>query len=157
MDFFGVAARLVERPLAPGIGAGRGGATPEEDLERLVHAAAAGFLEMLVCKRHRIWILHTITGPAAVQWLLPYVAPADARLLVDHAHRSVVAMYLAFGEPYAPLAHLRETADDWSPLIQRAVASRSVHGIKLIDALVRFDRGDDLLMRSVAEQWFAWT
>ena len=41
-------------------------------------------------------------------------------------------------------------------LIRRAADSRSVHGIKLIDALARFDRDADPVWRSVAEQWFEW-
>ena len=41
--------------------------------------------------------------------------------------------------------------------LRRAADSGSVHGLKLVDALARFDRGDDPLWRSVAAQWFEWT
>jgi hypothetical protein len=41
--------------------------------------------------------------------------------------------------------------------VQRAVASRSVHTIKLVEALQRYDSGNgDALLRTVAVQWLEW-
>lgn len=149
--------RLVERPLAPRVSAADTGTRPAEDLHAVVRDAAAGFLEMLVLERHRIWLLHTVTGPAAVQWLLPEVDERGARHLVAHARQSVAAMFAAYGEPFTPRAHVRPTPSGWTTQRKRAVEQRSVHGIKLVDALARFDRDGDPLWRSVAEQWFEWT
>ena len=157
VDFFAVLGRLTERPLAPPVALEEGVASPRADLDSIVHEAATAFLEMLVLERNRIWLLHTVTGPAAVQWLLPEVDRAGARVLVEYARQAVVAMYSAYGEPFTARAHVRSAPPEWPAQIQRAVDSRSVHGIKLIDALVRFDRDDDLLWRSVAAQWFEWT
>ena len=157
VDFFAVVARLTERPLAPPARFEPSGASPEDELQAIVRAAAEGFLEMLVLERHRLWLLHTVTGPAALQWLLPEVDPASARKLVAYARQSVVAMYAAYGEPFTARAHLRGAPPAWPQHIRRAVESRSVHGIKLIDALARFDRDDDPLWRSVGAQWFEWT
>ena len=47
---------------------------------------------MLVLERYRIWMLHTITGPAAVELLLPEVDEAGARALVAYVRQAVVAM-----------------------------------------------------------------
>lgn len=157
VDFFSVVGRLTERPIAPPVHVARTGATPRAELDEIVREAATAFLEMLVLERSRLWLLHTVTGPAAVEWLLPEVDEAGARSLVEHARQAVVAMYAAYGEPYAPRAHVRDVLAPWPELVQRAVDSRSVHGIKLLDALARFDRDGDPLWRSVAEQWLEWT
>ncbi len=157
VEFSGVVERLTKRPIAPPVDVTDTGASARADLDALVHAAATGFLEMLVLQRSRIWLLHTVTGPAAVEWLLPELDANGARRLVEYARQSVVAMYAAFGAPFVARAHVRVSTDDWRTLIERAVDSRSVHGIKLLDALVRFDRDDDPLWRSVAAQWFEWT
>lgn len=157
VDFFAVVGRLTERPIAPPVALSETGAAPRDDLDGIVHEAATAFLEMLVLERSRLWLLHTVTGPAAVQWLLPEVDRAGARSLVEHARQAVVAMYAAYGEPFTARAHVRAAPSTWPALVQRAVDSRSVHGIKLIDALVRFDRDGDPLWRSVAAQWFEWT
>jgi hypothetical protein len=155
VDFAAVTERLTRVPLAPlPVPDARGSAADE--LDRLVREAATGFLEMLVLERHRIWLLHTVTGPAAVGLLLPEVDESGARTLVACARQGVVAFFAAYGAPYVARAHLRATPPAWPELIERAVASRSVHTIKLTEALHRFDRGDDPLWRTVAVQWLEW-
>lgn len=158
VDFESVVDRLTARPIAPPVDAGlAGSASPRAALAEIVREGAAGFLEMLVLERHRIWLLHTVTGPAAVEWLLPVVDGAGAHRLVAYSRQAVVAMFAAYGEPCVAGAHVRRPGADWEAHLERAVASRSVHGIKLIDALLRFDTDDDPLWRSVAAQWFEWT
>ena len=157
VDFAGVTERLTAAALAPPADLAAAGPDPRAALDALVHAAAEGFLEMLVVERHRIWVLHTVTGPAAVGLLLPEVDPAGARALVEYARQAVVALYAAFGEPFAARAHLRTEPPPWPELIQRAADSRSVHTVKLIEALVRFEHPDDPLFRSVAAQFYEWT
>jgi hypothetical protein len=157
VDFFSVTGRLTEAPLAPRVELDRTGTTARAELDEIVREAALGFLEMLVLERNRMWLLHTVTGPAAVEWLLPEVDERGARKLVEYSRQAVVAMYGAYGEPFTAREHVREKTPAWPAQIERAVDSRSVHGIKLIDALVRFERDDDPLWRSVASQWFEWT
>lgn len=157
VEFSSVVGRLTARPLAPPVSLEERASSPRADLDMIVREAATAFLEMLVAERNRIWLLHTVTGPAAVEWLLPEVDRPGARRLVEYARQAVVAMYAAYGEPFAARAHVRASPPEWPSPIQRAVDSRSVHGIKLIDALVRFDRDDDPLWRSVAMQWLEWT
>lgn len=157
IGYFAVVDRLIEMPIALPVTLEEAGASAEAELDEIVREAATAFLEMLVLERNRLWLLHTVTGPAAVQWLLPEVDRFGARTLVAYARQAVVAMYDAYGEPFTPRAHVRASTDAWPTQIRRAVDSRSVHGIKLIDALVRFERDDDPLWRSVAAQWFEWT
>ena len=157
VDFFSVVARMKERPIAPPVRLEETGRSPREDLQDIVREAATGFLEMLVLERNRTWLLHTVTGPAAVEWLLPEVDRHGGRALVEYSRQSVVAMYTAYGEPFTARRHLRSSPGDWTTHIASAVERRSVHGIKLIDALVRFDRDGDPLWRSVAAQWSEWT
>jgi len=155
VPFDDVHARLERVPLVPPIT--RAEAPARAQLDALVRETAAAFLEMLVLERHRIWLLHTVTGPAAATLLLPELAPDDARLLAACVRRAVMALVLAFGVPYQPGAHLRESTPAWPELVQRAAASGSVHTIKLTEALLRSRALDDRLCRSVAAQWFEWT
>jgi hypothetical protein len=156
VDFFAVVGRLTAAPLAPPVALEERDTTPRAELELLVREAASAFLEMLVLERQRIWLLHTVTGPAAVDLLLPEVDRAGARRLVEHARQAVVALYAAYGAPYTADAHVRESPGEWPALTRRAAETRSVHTIKLIEALARLDRGGDPLFRSVAAQWLEW-
>ena len=156
VDFFAVVERLTAAPLAPPVALDERDSTPRAELDLLVHEAATAFLEMLVLERQRIWLLHTVTGPAAVDLLLPDVDAAGARTLVEHARQAVVALHAAYGAPYTAGAHVRPSPGEWPELTERAAESRSVHTIKLIEALARFDRDGDPLHRSVAAQWLEW-
>lgn len=158
VGFFDVLGRLTTTPLAPPVDLAERDRTPRADLELLVREAAAAFLEMLVLERHRIWLLHTVTGPAAVGLLLPHVDRAGARSLVEHARQAVVALYAGYGTTHVPGAHVRAAPAGWPEWTERAAESGSVHGIKLIEALSRFDGTSEggPLMRSVAAQWFEW-
>lgn len=157
VDFFAVLERLTSTRLAPPVSLAERDTTPRAELELLVREAASAFLEMLVLERQRIWLLHTVTGPAAVELLLPDVDRAGARKLVEHARQAVVALYAAYGAPYAAGEHVRAFPGEWPALIARAAESGSVHTIKLIEALARFDRDGDPLFRSVAARWLEWT
>ncbi len=156
VDFFAVLERMTRAPLAPPVWLEERGPTPGAELDLLVREAASAFLEMLVLERQRIWLLHTVTGPAAVGLLLPEVDPVGARRLVEYVRQAVVAMYAAYGAPYTAGSHVRDSPGDWPTLIRHAAESRSVHTIKLIEALSRFDRDGDPLFRSVAAQWLEW-
>jgi hypothetical protein len=108
---------------------------------------------MLILERYRIWVLHTVTGPAAVGLLLTQLNQADARKLVEYARQAVVAMFAAYGAPFRTRAHLRTSPPEWPDLIQSAADSGSVHTIKLIEALNRSKSNNDTLCRTVAVQW----
>ena len=157
VGFFDVVPRLVERPLAPGVELAGDRFDAGSELAELVREATAGFLEMLVQERHRIWVLHTVTGPAAVGLLLPVVDETGSRALVAHARQAVLATFAAFAAPYEPRAHIRPDPPEWPELVERAARSGSVHTIKLIEALVRFASTDDVLFRSTAVQFLEWT
>lgn len=156
VDFFAVVERMTSRPLAPPVSLAPRDSTPRAELDAIVRDASSAFLEMLVLERQRIWLLHTVTAPAAVELLLDDVDRDGAIRLVEHARQAIVAMHAAYGAPYTPDAHLREAPGDWPALIRRAAQSRSVHTIKLIEALSRFDRDGDRLYRTVAAQWLEW-
>jgi hypothetical protein len=157
VGFHDVVGRMTAAPLAPAVSLDASGRDVRADLDAIVRAGAAGLLEMLVQERHRIWILHSVTGPAAVELLLPEVDAVGARVLTEYARQAVVALYAAYGAPYEPGAHLRDATEPWPALVRRAAESGSVHGVKLLEALVRFRHVDDRLARSVAAQWFEWT
>lgn len=156
VGFFEVLDRPLATPVAPPARLPATAVAARAELEACVREAAAAFLEMLVQERYRVWLLHTVTGPAAVDLLLPDVDEASARLLVAHARRATVALFAAYGAPFKPREHVRPAPRPWPELVDQAAATGSVHTVKLIDALVRLDRPDDPLHRSVAEQWLEW-
>lgn len=156
VGFHGVMQRLTAAAVAPPLRLPPRERAPAAELAEIVREAATGFLEMLVLERHRMWLLHTVTGPAAVGLLLPEVDDAGARRLVASARQAVVALYAAYGEPFTPRANVRESTPPWPAMIRRAVDSGSIHGAKLIETLSRFDVDGDPVWRSVAAQWFEW-
>ncbi len=151
-----MSVRLRGSALAPPIDRSERDSSPPAELAALLRETAAAFLAMLVAERHRIWLLHTVTGPAAVELLLPDVDVAGARLLVEHARQAAVALFSAFGAPWQDGTHVRRAPGGWPDLLAQAVASRSVHTLKLIEVLHRSDRDGDPLWRSVAAQWLEW-
>jgi len=153
VDFFAVDVRLTQMPLAPPAELAE---DPAGELDALVQASATAFLEWLVEERHRLWLLHTVTGPAAAGLILPELERDGARLLVAHARQATLALHNAFGAPFQPRAHLRPAPPDWSELVTHAAASRSVHTVKLLEVLRRHDTGSDPLPRSVAVHWLEW-
>jgi hypothetical protein len=112
---------------------------------------------MLVLERQRIWLLHTVTGPAAAALLARRLDERAAVTLAAYSRQAVVAFFVAFGAPFTPRAHLRESTASWPEFLERACASRSVHTLKLVEVLHRHRSVDDALCRSVAAQWFEWT
>lgn len=129
---------------------------PGAALHELLRAASASFLELLVAERHRIWFLHTVTAPAAVDLLLPLADEATARALVRHARHSVLTLHAALGRPHRAGAHLRDDPPPWKELVEETLGRGSVHTLKLVEALQRTDPGTDTLARSVAVQWLEW-
>ncbi|MCR9246855.1 MAG: questin oxidase family protein [bacterium] len=155
VDFHATMARLTANPLTPRVRTTTP-ADPTRELRGLLRAAATAFLEMLVQERHRIWLLHGFTGPAAIDLLLPELSAATGQGLVKHAAQATIALFAAYGAPFEPGAHVRGAALPWAALAQEAIARRSIHGLKLIEALRRSDDDADLLLRSVAAQWLEW-
>lgn len=148
-----ILARLDCVPRVPFEGLGD---SPAAELDALVRESAELFLEMLVQERHRIWLLHGITGPAAAALLVPELDDAGARSLAAHSRQAVTALFLALGAPCTPRAHLRDAIVPWDEHLRAAAESGSVHTIKLVEALHRHRHVDDALCRSVAAQWFEW-
>jgi len=156
LSFFKVTEVVTQNSFAPPLNR-LDGRDAHADLTALARECAAGVLEMLVQERHRLWLMHSVTAPGSAQLLLPELAPSDARRLAAHVRQAVLAWYAALGSDFIPREHERASLPDWSPLLARAATSGSVHTIKLMEALQRFDTDDDPLWRSVAVQWFEWT
>jgi hypothetical protein len=157
VPFDEVHARLARAPIAPPVSTAEVEGDVPLALAALVREAASAFLEMLVLEQHRIWLLHTVTGPAAASLIVPDLEEEGARMLAAYVRQAVMALFTAFGAPHTPLTHLRGHTAGWPEFTRRAAESRSVHTIKLIEVLYRFRATDEALCRSVAAQWFEWT
>ena len=157
VPFDEVHARLARAPIAPHVDVNMLDRAAQAEFDAQIRAASEAFLEMLVLERHRIWLLHGVTGPAAAALLSRLLDEHAARVLAAYSRQASVALFVAFGAPFTPRAHLRESTASWTELLERACASRSVHTLKLVEVLHRHRSVDDALCRSVAAQWFEWT
>lgn len=157
VPFDEVHARLARAAIAPRVTGEALAAPAGPAFDALIREASAAFLEMLVLERQRLWLLHTVTGPAAAALLAEDLDAPAAGALAAWSRQAVVAFHVAFGAPYTPFAHVREATAPWPEMLERACASGSVHTIKLVEVLHRQRDVDDPLMRSVAAQWFEWT
>ena len=130
---------------------------PVVTLLALARGAATVLHAMLRLQRHRIWHLHAVTAPAAALLLLPHLDAVPARQLAAVLHQGVVALFSAFGAPFDVPPDDGRALPTWPELTEAAVASGSVHTLKLIDALQRCrDDTHDRALRAVARQWLAW-
>jgi hypothetical protein len=153
VPFDDVMQRVHAEPLAPEPVLDTPGIRPAERLDAIVRGATEAFLEMIVQRRNTIWLLHAVTGPAAVEILLPVLDAASSQSLVAYAEQACVAVFRAYGAPFEPRASLRDVSATWQELFDRAVALESVHSIKLLEALRRFEAHGDPLARAVAVRW----
>lgn len=129
MPFAEVSARLVVARGIPGRGDG-GAEDPAAALLATVQAAAHAYAAQFAMERHRIWLLHAVTAPAAAALLVPLVAKATAGRLVAAAQQSVCAWFAALGAP--------------------------AHTPKLVEALRRAEDGQSPQLRGMAHAWLAW-
>jgi hypothetical protein len=158
VPFDAVMQRLHAQPLAPEIVLDTPAHVPAEQIQAIAREAAEAFLEMIVQRRQTIWLLHTVTGPAAIELLLPELDEASAALLVAYAQQAVVALFRAYGAPFVRRASLQKEAPpraSWTELVDRAAALQSVHSLKLFEALMRIEEPGDPLYRTIAERWLA--
>jgi len=102
---------------------------------------------------HPLVLLHAVTGPAAVQLLLAYVAPALGPIGFAYAWQAVAAWTAAFSEGL-PNAEVPPTATPWDEIIDLAVDSGDEHAIKLTEACHRWDRvHPSPVFRVAAHDW----
>ena len=127
---------------------------PAEDLHSIVVAAASALTHHLEPRHNPLMIVHGVTGPAAVDLLLPHVDQTGARSLVEHAWQGAAVMFMSYGRPHPPEA-ARAVAVDWPQIVDRAVESwPDSHGLKLVEAMARFDRTrPDPALRAAAAIW----
>src|SRR3954468_3777511 len=83
-----------------------------------------------------IAFIHTVTGPAAVRLLLPYLPATEAPRAVRYAWQAAAGIFAAFAGslPAAATAPSTETGDR---LTDRAIATGDEHAIKLTEACLR--------------------
>jgi hypothetical protein len=102
---------------------------------------------------HAIALLHAITGPLALELMLPWLAVEDRDAALAYCWQAVAAIHVAF----ALDRHPPDLGDAEPPgrdeLIERAVASGDEHAIKLTEAALRSHArsGDPHLLWAAAD------
>ena len=78
-----------------------------------------------------IAFVHTVTGPAALRPMLPYLSPDTARSALAHAWQASAALYATFGTA-PPVGDAEPRGSD--DLVDRALATGDEHAIKFTAA-----------------------
>jgi hypothetical protein len=100
-----------------------------------------------------IALIHSITGPLALELVLPWLPEEDHDAALAYAWQAVAALHVA----YAVDRHAPEDVDGVVPsseeLIDRAVASGDEHALKLTEAALRSHArtGDPDLLRAAVD------
>lgn len=86
-----------------------------------------------------IAFIHTVTAPASLRTLVPYLAADAARDALRYAWQACAAVYAAYARmPAAPLPPASSPSEfDRADLIEQAVAARDEHAIKFTEACFR--------------------
>jgi hypothetical protein len=109
---------------------------PVELLDALAVGGALAYLRNAE-ERNPIALIHSITGPLALELVLPWLAAEDRDAALAYAWQAVASIHVAYAtDRHAPAI---EDADTSSPeeLIDRALDSGDEHAIKLTEAALR--------------------
>ena len=146
-DVFSIVAGLIAlhdvADFAPVIGLVDPAPDPAAFLVDLGSTFAQVALEQVRDPLSAIVFTHTITGPAALGLLLPYLPAETHASAAAFAWQAAAGVYAALGsEPAA--ASTGEHVPDVEDLVERAIATADEHAIKLTEACVRLDDGSGM-------------
>jgi hypothetical protein len=99
-----------------------------------------------------IGLLHSVTSPLACELILPWLAVEDRDAALGYVWQAVAALHIAYDNDRKSELAERETLSA-DALVDRAVASRDEHAIKLTEAALRsFGRtGEAVLLWAAAD------
>ena len=99
-----------------------------------------------------IGLLHSVTAPLACEMLLPWLAEEDRDAALGYVWQAVAALHVAYDNDRKSELSERETLSA-EALVDRAIASRDEHAIKLTEAALRsYGRtGDAMLLWAAAD------
>jgi hypothetical protein len=110
---------------------------------------AAAFLSDLTATFARVYLanahdwltsiafVHTVTGPAALRPMLPYLGAETASTALAYAWQASAALYATFGADASAPGRPARPITDVQGLVERAIASGDEHAIKFTEACVR--------------------
>lgn len=146
------AARFTPVPASPERIGGAGGATlsVETAFDRLITHAATTFTERTW--RYPVPLIHSITCPAAIRFLLPHLPSDQHRASFDVARRLSASITMRFGgsgnDRPVESWHSDEELPDPTSLVEAAVEVGDEHVIKLAEVAVRSPRPEPSLVRA---------
>jgi hypothetical protein len=90
----------------------------------------------------RIPLLHAVTGPMALELVLPWLGRPDGELLFAYVWQAAAALHTAYAPDRRPLDPTDLLVDSPYPeeVVEAAVASGDEHAIKLAEAALRAQR-----------------
>lgn len=131
-------------------------APPTDIFEALGELAEIGArLYLHNAHRHPLVFLHAVTGPAAVQLLLPHLAAEAQEIAFAYTWQAIAAWAAAFGSglPQEPPTASGAEAP-WEEIIDRAIGGADEHAIKLTEACLRMEKNrPSQVFRAAAIDW----
>jgi hypothetical protein len=121
-------------------------------LDALASGGARAYLRNAE-KGHAIALLHTITGPLALELVLPWLAMEDRDAALAYAWQAVASIHVAYAIDRHPPEVDEADAPTTDALIERALASGDEHVLKLSEAALRSHArsGDAHLLLAAAD------
>jgi hypothetical protein len=84
-----------------------------------------------------IVFVHGVTSAAALRPLLPHLSAGTTAAALRYAWQAASALYAAFGQRPAPEGEAEPPRESAAELVERAIATRDEHAIKLAEACLR--------------------
>jgi hypothetical protein len=122
------------------IGMARLGGDPAARISELSETMARVHLANAHDGLTTIVFVHGITSAVALRSLLPQLSPATAGHALRYTWQTGCALYAAFGRAAPPRELAPAPPESPQALVERAIASRDEHAIKLTEACLREDR-----------------
>lgn len=104
-------------------------------LSTLTEAGARLYLAN--ASHHPLVFIHTVTGPAALRLLLPYLPAALQETAFAYVWQAVAAWVAAYGSDAAGYLDDEIPATSQSEIVERSISTGDPHAIKFVEACVR--------------------
>lgn len=102
---------------------------------------------------HAIALIHAVTGPLALELVLPWLDPEDRDAALGYAWQAAAALHVAYDVDRKPSGAVTDDTPSADDLVAQATASGDEHALKLTEATLRSHArtGEADLLRAAAD------
>jgi hypothetical protein len=115
--------------------------TTEGDLDAFLSDLTLAFARAYVASEQGVFttiaLIHSVTGPAALHLMLPYLSRETAKIVALYAWQASAALYTAFASGPGRARAENISGVSIADLAKRAIATGDEHAIKFTEACTR--------------------